>query len=285
MIHKRGRSGGPVFFLAKNPGLWHNGQERKVQPVTSLTKRAIRASFLKLLNERPLNKITVKDIVEDCGINRNSFYYHYTDIPALAEEIVKDEAARIVQEYPTVDSLEQCLEIAVEFALQNRTAVLHLYNSASHEAYEHSLMDICRSVVGSYFDTAFAGKALPEADREVLVRFYQCECYGQIVLWMSQGMQADIVEQFRLLCHLRQGMMEEMVARCCEKSSNYLGTTGKAGGPHFYKYSPHRKCRRPGGRRQWVYFASLSVMDRNRENSLAASARVALPCGRNVPSS
>ena len=144
MIHKRGRSGGPVFFLAKNPGLWHNGQERKVPPVTSLTKRAIRASFLKLLNERPLNKITVKDIVEDCGINRNSFYYHYTDIPALAEEIVKDEAARIVQEYPTVDSLEQCLEIAVEFALQNRTAVLHLYNSASHEAYEHSLMDILR---------------------------------------------------------------------------------------------------------------------------------------------
>ena len=189
-----------------------------MRPVTSLTKRAIRASFLKLPNERPLNKITVKDIVEDCGINRNSFYYHYTDIPALAEEIVKDEAARIVQEYPTVDSLEQCLEIAVEFALQNRTAVLHLYNSASHEAYEHSLMDICRSVVGSYFDTAFAGKALPEADREVLVRFYQCECYGQIVLWMSQGMQADIVEQFRLLCHLRQGMMEEMVARCCEKS-------------------------------------------------------------------
>ena len=69
-----------------------------MRPVTSLTKRAIRASFLKLLNERPLNKITVKDIVEDCGINRNSFYYHYTDIPALAEEIVKDEAARIVQE-------------------------------------------------------------------------------------------------------------------------------------------------------------------------------------------
>ena len=190
-----------------------------MQPVTSLTKRAIRASFLKLLNERPLNKITVKDIVEDCGINRNSFYYHYPDIPALAEEIVRDEAARIVQEYPTVDSLEQCLEIAVEFALQNRTAVLHLYNSASHEAYEHSLMDICHSVVGSYFDTAFAGKALPEADREVLVRFYQCECYGQIVLWMSQGMQADIVEQFRLLCHLRQGMMEEMVDRCCDNGN------------------------------------------------------------------
>ena len=58
-----------------------------MQPVTSLTKRAIRASFLKLLNERPLNKITVKDIVEDCGINRNSFYYHYPDIPAQKRKV------------------------------------------------------------------------------------------------------------------------------------------------------------------------------------------------------
>ena len=42
----------------------------------NFTKKAIRESFIKLLNERPLNKITVKDIVEDCGVNRNSFYYH-----------------------------------------------------------------------------------------------------------------------------------------------------------------------------------------------------------------
>ena len=41
------------------------------------TKRAIRNSFIRLLNERPVSQITVKDIVEDCGINRNSFYYHY----------------------------------------------------------------------------------------------------------------------------------------------------------------------------------------------------------------
>ena len=51
--------------------------------MANFTEKAIKASFLKLLNERPLTKITVRDIVEDCGINRNSFYYHYRDIPAL----------------------------------------------------------------------------------------------------------------------------------------------------------------------------------------------------------
>ena len=55
----------------------------------SFTRNAIIASFLKLLNERPLHKITVKDIVEDCGINRNSFYYHFEDLPALVEAIVE----------------------------------------------------------------------------------------------------------------------------------------------------------------------------------------------------
>ncbi len=49
----------------------------------NFTKQAIKDSFLKLLNQQPLSKISVRSIVEDCGINRNSFYYHYQDIPAL----------------------------------------------------------------------------------------------------------------------------------------------------------------------------------------------------------
>ena len=51
--------------------------------MSAYTKQAIKNSFLKLLNDRPLNQVTVKAIVEDCGINRNTFYYHFTDIPAL----------------------------------------------------------------------------------------------------------------------------------------------------------------------------------------------------------
>ncbi|WP_303030813.1 TetR/AcrR family transcriptional regulator, partial [uncultured Duncaniella sp.] len=55
---------------------------------TNFTRKAIQETFITLLDERPLNKITVKDIVETCGINRNSFYYHYQDLPALLEEII-----------------------------------------------------------------------------------------------------------------------------------------------------------------------------------------------------
>ena len=61
------------------------------------TKQAIKNSFLKLLNERPLSQVTVKAIVEDCGINRNSFYYHFQDIPSLIEEIIREAADNLIQ--------------------------------------------------------------------------------------------------------------------------------------------------------------------------------------------
>ena len=44
------------------------------------TEKAIMHAFLELLNNYPLDKITVKDIVIVCGISRNTFYYHYQDI-------------------------------------------------------------------------------------------------------------------------------------------------------------------------------------------------------------
>ena len=62
--------------------------------MANLTEKAIKASALKLLNEKPINQITIKDIVEDCGINRNSFYYHFRDLPSLIEEMVMEQALR-----------------------------------------------------------------------------------------------------------------------------------------------------------------------------------------------
>ena len=55
--------------------------------MTNETKDAIKTTFMELLNRKPLNKITVREIVSGCGINRNTFYYHYTDIRTLVEEI------------------------------------------------------------------------------------------------------------------------------------------------------------------------------------------------------
>ncbi|HBJ10863.1 MAG TPA: TetR family transcriptional regulator, partial [Ruminococcaceae bacterium] len=51
--------------------------------MAQFTKKAIIDAFTELIGERPFDKITVKDIVTRCGVNRNTFYYYFEDIYAL----------------------------------------------------------------------------------------------------------------------------------------------------------------------------------------------------------
>ena len=107
--------------------------------MANLTRAAIKTALTELLDQRPLAQITVKDIVAACGINRNTFYYHYQGIPELIEEIVNDDAEAIIKSYPALESLEDCLETIVRRAMDKKRAILHIYNSASRDVYEQYL--------------------------------------------------------------------------------------------------------------------------------------------------
>lgn len=130
----------------------------------NFTKQAIKDSFLKLLNQQPLSKISVRSIVEDCGINRNSFYYHYQDIPALLGEIIQDGVDMLIEQYPTISSLDECVQVAFHFARENRKAVQHIFNSANRDIYESYYMKQCEYIVRTYLDTVFGKDTVSEAD-------------------------------------------------------------------------------------------------------------------------
>ena len=179
----------------------------------SFTRKAIMNSCIRLLEERPLNKISVKDIVEDCGINRNTFYYHFEDLPSLIEAIIQEEADRIIQNYAAVASLRECLEIAVEFTLNHRRAALHIYNSANRDIYERYLLKICQHVVEKYVETVVPDMPVREEDKQIIIHAYKCECFGHLIEWMNDGLQEDFPKYFIRLCELREGMTKEMFRR------------------------------------------------------------------------
>ena len=179
----------------------------------NFTRMAIKATFIRLLNEKPLSQITVKDIVEECGVNRNSFYYHFQDIPALIEEIVTEQADRIIEEYPSIDSIEVCLNVALSFAEKNRRAILHIYNSVNRAIFEQYLWKVCHHVVSAYSNVIFSDRSVSDVDRKVILRFYECECFGMVMKWMSSGMQDGMQDEISRLCELRKGMAEEMIRR------------------------------------------------------------------------
>ncbi len=189
---------------------------------TSITKRAIQSAFLELLDQRTLSRITVKDITDICGINRNTFYYHYQDIPALIEEICSDAVEQIVREYPNLNSIEDCVEAGLQFALQHRRVILHIYNSDNRQIYVNCLWRICERTVTTYVNTVFADASISEMDRAIVIRYHKCECFGLMVDWISNGMRDDILCQMRRILMLKRGSVEEFIHRCVMENTHSL---------------------------------------------------------------
>lgn len=178
------------------------------EAMANFTEKAIKESFVKLLNEKPLSKITVKDIVEDCGINRNSFYYHYRDIPDLLEKIVAEITSAAIERYPSINSLGECLSASMSFVLENRRAVFHIYNSVSRDMFEKALMKLCGYVVGRYVDTAFEKKNVSDRDKALFVRCLKCELFGLIIDWLNEGMKDDAIKDLERIAELGRGLSD-----------------------------------------------------------------------------
>lgn len=186
----------------------------------NFTKRAIKESFWKLLNEQPLTQISVREIVEECGINRNSFYYHFQDIPSLIEEIVMDAANALIQQHPSITSIDEGVEAAFRFTLDNKKAILHICNSVNRNIYEQYLMRICEYVVTTYFDTVFEKDIVSKSNRDIMILFTKCELFGLSIDWINTGMQDDAIEKLKRLLLLWNGLSSEMIKRCKENSEH-----------------------------------------------------------------
>lgn len=51
----------------------------KQKEISLATKKDLAAALKKLMARKPINKITVRELVDECDMNRNSFYYHFDD--------------------------------------------------------------------------------------------------------------------------------------------------------------------------------------------------------------
>ena len=179
----------------------------------NFTKKAIRASFIRLLGQMPLSQISVRRICEDCGVNRNSFYYHYHDIPALIEEIVRENTERVIEKYPTVNSLDDCLSDVFCFLIAHKKEIYHIYNSVNREIYDRYLMQLSDYILRSYLTVAFSGVEIPEKDRETVIRFFKCEIFGLSFDWIMNGMWEDAVKDIFRITGVCRGLSDDLIAR------------------------------------------------------------------------
>lgn len=169
------------------------------------TKIAIVSAFWQLLDEKPYSQITVKDIVTRCLINRNTFYYHFHDIPDLLEYSFKDAMDRIIQTYSRFGSPIDCITPFVEIGATRKKALLHIYRSVHREIFLKEAERLCLYTVNEYVNTVTDDLSLRQEDKELLIRFYKCTLVGTILDWMNHSMDYDLLKAMERICDLFAG--------------------------------------------------------------------------------
>lgn len=182
--------------------------------MADFTKNAIRTSFMKLLNEKPLKQITVRDIVDDCGINRNTFYYHFQDIPTLIESILEEDSRQLLINNPDIDTVEDCIHVVIELVLKNRKAILHIYKSANRDFFEQYHWRVCDQVVNAYIRKKLQDIQISDLDRTVLVAYIKSLVFGTVMGWLENDLQDDIEIYVHRICELKQGDLDAIIEKC-----------------------------------------------------------------------
>ena len=186
--------------------------------MAQFTKKAIMQCFIQMLNESPMDKISVVDIAERCGINRNTFYYYYCDIYALVKELFTIEAQRIAEkELSCATWQEVCLE-ALEFVRENRRAVYHLFHSNHRDLLEEYLYDVAHLEMVNFVRREAEGMPVKEEDINSLALFYTSALVGLVTRWMLEGMKADVESILDNIGRLITGNLRMSLERSCEES-------------------------------------------------------------------
>lgn len=161
------------------------------------TKRALADSLKKLLTKRSLDKITVKDIVEDCGVNRQTFYYHFHDIYDLMEWTFQNKAEELLNGTADYNDWRTGVRSLIEYLKEDRVLVLNIYHSVSHELVSNYLKRLMRPYVLQVVVAQAKKLEQPAADADIefVTDIYTLTTAGIIMEWISQQMKVNGTEE------------------------------------------------------------------------------------------
>lgn len=183
--------------------------------MSQITKNAITASTLKLAALKPVHKITVRDIVNDCGITRNTFYYHYKDIYDVLDQVLSAEIEKATTQHSTHEENDQAFFGLAHFVLNHKAVLKNLYLSMGDTKATAYLSGRLHETILRYVQQEAADLPADTKDLDIIALFYEEALLGILLRWlrgdMPPEMPADIFDIFGRISSIFGGQVRDMV--------------------------------------------------------------------------
>lgn len=183
------------------------------------TKRALAASLKKLMTKKSLSKITINEIVRDCGVNRNSFYYHFEDIYALFKWMLEQEAVEVVKQFDLVMDYREAILFIMNYVAENKHIVNGAYDAMGREGLKRFFYADFIDIIKSYINNVAAKYKLDvdEDYKDFLSEFFTEAVAGTILSWCS-GKHSDSENRDRTLRYL-ESIMRSIVPQALRQNT------------------------------------------------------------------
>lgn len=177
---------------------WAMGlKPRKAERSAQDTKRLIAETLGWLSERKNIDKITVKELVETCGISRQTFYYHFQDILDVMEWTVQQELEKVTELSMKAEGPVEAIEVFVTFAEENKTRLQKLYDSQHRAKTEQIMIDAMKSYLQKMLEYRMGEMPISRDDMNAVLDF--CS-YGTAALlkdrtWKAQEEKQKLIRQ------------------------------------------------------------------------------------------
>lgn len=156
------------------------------------TSEALKAALMQMMQEKPLDKITIADIAEIAGINRQTFYYHYHDIYEVVEEIFVSMGKEAFEDRHDFESWHEGLRCFLSDLQKEQTFVEHCVKLIPAQEMAAILCPVFENAIEAVMRDTSAELILRPQDRQLIEDFYRYALIGVILEWIDKGMPDDI---------------------------------------------------------------------------------------------
>ena len=149
-------------------------------------KQTIAQAATTLLMKRGVKKLTVKDIVEECHITRQAFYYHFEDIPELFRWIIERATDQMLKEVLSQGTAEEGLRCFFLMA----TNLLPYVKRGMDGNYRPELEQLLHRYTQQFFALAAEEKnfyaGCSHAERKLILRYHSYAVFGLLREWTEE---------------------------------------------------------------------------------------------------